>query len=281
MKEKRLLLMVVLFAITLQGMAQSATEQANRIGLIGFWRMTEMSGKSGGQEFVHELDGSNFYIFKNNGTCQYTKGKRIADARWTLKGKQLHMWGKDTANDPEGIDHTFILVMVTPETLVLKLGDGDEYVYTTFSKSKATLKQVKGPAQKGSSNVSNRTTVAPTPVAPAATTSQSSSATSSNSSDAFDRVDQMPSFPGGGSALMQYLSSNVRYPKTTASGRVVVTFVVERDGSISNTKVVRSIDPALDREAVRVVSSMPNWNPGMKDGKPVRVKYTIPINFSK
>lgn len=111
-------------------------------------------------------------------------------------------------------------------------------------------------------------------ITPAATTA-------SNSSDVFDRVDQMPSFPGGGSALMQYLSSHVRYPKTTASGRVVLQFVVERDGSISNTKVVRSIDPALDREAVRVVSSMPNWNPGMKDGKPVRVKYTIPINFSK
>ena len=270
--------MIALFAIALQGMAQSASEQANRIGLIGFWKMMEMSGKSGGQEFVHQLDGSNFYIFKNNGTCQYSKGNKIADARWTLKGKQLHMWGKDTANDPEGIDHTFTLIMATPETLVLKLGDGDEYVYTTFSKSNATLKQVKGPARKGSSySSSNKTQVETPTVPPATTTSQRSSATSENM--VYDKVDQMPSFPGGGNALFSWLSKNVRYPNTPASGRVVVQFVVERDGSISNVKVVRSIDPALDEEAVRVVSSMPNWNPGMKDGKPVRVKYTIPVTF--
>jgi len=79
--------------------------------------------------------------------------------------------------------------------------------------------------------------------------------------------------------MMSWLSQNVRYPNTPVSGRVVVQFIVEKDGSISNTKVVRSVDPALDKEAVRAVSSMPNWNPGMKDGKPVRVKYTVPISF--
>ena len=277
MKKERIILIVALLTITLQGMTQSASDQANRIGIIGFWKMMEMSGKSEGQEFVHELDGSNFYIFKNNGTCQYSKAKKIADARWTLKGKQLHVWGKDTANDPEGIDHTFTLVMVTPEQLVLKLGDGDEYVYITFHKSNATLKQVKGPVRKGSTRVSNNQTIAPTPVPPAATTSQRSSETSENM--VYDKVDQMPSFSGGVSAMMQYLSSNIRYPNTSASGRVVVQFVIEKDGSIGNTTVVRSIDPALDKEAVRVVSSMPRWNPGMKDGKPVRVKYTIPVTF--
>lgn len=103
--------------------------------------------------------------------------------------------------------------------------------------------------------------------------------TSGSNDHVFDRVEQMPSFPGGSSALMQFLSNNICYPNTTATGRVVVQFVVEKDGSISNTKVVRSIDPALDKEALRVVSSMPNWIPGKQGGVNIRVKYTIPITF--
>lgn len=106
-----------------------------------------------------------------------------------------------------------------------------------------------------------------------------------NDSEVFDRVEQMPSFPGGASALRQYLSNELKYPaiclKNNIQGRVVVSFVVNRDGSISDAKIVRSIDPALDKEALRVVSGMPNWNPGKIDGKNVRVKYTIPINFQK
>jgi len=108
---------------------------------------------------------------------------------------------------------------------------------------------------------------------------QSATTNSSASEKVYDSAEQMPSFPGGATAMMSWLSQNVRYPNTPVSGRVVVQFIVEKDGSISNTKVVRSVDPALDKEAVRAVSSMPNWNPGMKDGKPVRVKYTVPISF--
>lgn len=152
MKKKILLLVLTMFVVSLQGMAQSASEAADRIGIVGFWKMMEMSGKSGGEEFSYELDGNSFYIFKNNGTCQYSTSKRkIADAKWTLKGKELHIWGKDTANDPDGIDHTFTLVMVTPQKLVLKMGDEDEYVYTTLHKSNATLRQVGVPAKKRTS----------------------------------------------------------------------------------------------------------------------------------
>ena len=93
----------------------------------------------------------------------------------------------------------------------------------------------------------------------------------------------MPSFPGGPSALMQYLSSNIKYPvvaeENGVQGRVVCTFVVERDGSITDVRVVKSVDPSLDKEAVRVVKSMPKWIPGKQNGSAVRVKYTVPVTF--
>ena len=99
----------------------------------------------------------------------------------------------------------------------------------------------------------------------------------------FDVVEQMPSFPGGPSALMQYLSSNIKYPvvaeENGVQGRVVCTFVVERDGSITDVRVVKSVDPSLDKEAMRVVKSMPKWIPGKQNGSAVRVKYTVPVTF--
>ena len=99
----------------------------------------------------------------------------------------------------------------------------------------------------------------------------------------FDVVEQMPQFPGGPAALMEYLSKNVRYPeeahKKGVQGRVIVTFVIEKDGSISDANVVKSVDSQIDAEALRVVNSMPNWIPGGQNGEPVRVKYTVPITF--
>lgn len=98
-----------------------------------------------------------------------------------------------------------------------------------------------------------------------------------------DVAEQMPSFPGGQKKLMEFLAENTRYPEeceqTCVQGRVVVTFLVERDGNISHIKVVKSLDPRLDEEAVRVVSSMPKWIPGSQNGVRVGVKYTIPITF--
>lgn len=99
----------------------------------------------------------------------------------------------------------------------------------------------------------------------------------------FDVVEQMPSFPGGPSALMQYLSSNIKYPvvaqENGVQGRVVVSFVVERDGSITDVQVARSVDPSLDHEAQRVVRNMPRWIPGKQNGQAVRVKYNVPVAF--
>lgn len=99
----------------------------------------------------------------------------------------------------------------------------------------------------------------------------------------FDVVEVMPSFPGGQGALMSYLSSHVKYPvvaqENGVQGRVTVSFVVERDGSITDVHVVRSVDPSLDREAARVISSMPNWQPGKQNGSAVRVKFNVPVQF--
>lgn len=99
----------------------------------------------------------------------------------------------------------------------------------------------------------------------------------------FDVVEQMPSFPGGQGALMQYLSSHVKYPAVAEEngiqGRVTVQFVVEKDGSVTDVKTMKSVDPSLDKEAERVVKSMPKWIPGKQNGSAVRVKYFVPVVF--
>ena len=99
----------------------------------------------------------------------------------------------------------------------------------------------------------------------------------------FDVVEQMPSFPGGPQALLQYLNSNVKYPvvaqENGVQGRVVISFVVEKDGSVTDVQVAKSVDPSLDKEAQRVVKSMPHWIPGKQNGSAVRVKYVVPVSF--
>lgn len=99
----------------------------------------------------------------------------------------------------------------------------------------------------------------------------------------FDMVEEMPEFKGGNKALMDYLAANLQYPKGAETkgtqGRVIVQFIVNTDGSIDNAKVLRSVDPELDAEALRVINGMPKWKPGTQKGEPVRVKYTVPVVF--
>ena len=101
--------------------------------------------------------------------------------------------------------------------------------------------------------------------------------------DAFNVVEQMPQFPGGAVEMMKFLNENVKYPeaaeKAGTQGRVIVQFIVEADGSITNVKVVKKVSDEIDAEAVRVINAMPKWKPGMQKGQPVRVKYTIPVTF--
>ena len=99
----------------------------------------------------------------------------------------------------------------------------------------------------------------------------------------YDLVDEMPSFPGGPAELMKWLSSHVQYPAIAIDiciqGTVTVAFIVEPDGSVSNAKLVRSVDPSIDQEALRLVGQMPKWNPGKRAGIPVRVRYCLPIKL--
>ena len=90
-----------------------------------------------------------------------------------------------------------------------------------------------------------------------------------------------PKFPGGPEKMNEFINENLRWPDTEADviGRVVVAFTVEKDGSLSSIKVVKSLDPLFDKEAVRVVKSMPKWKPGMDNGEPIRVRYSVPVTF--
>lgn len=99
----------------------------------------------------------------------------------------------------------------------------------------------------------------------------------------FDVVEVMPQFPGGQIAMLKYIMENMKYPeqamKEGIQGRVAVRFIVEKDGSISDVKPILSVHPLLNKEAVRVVESMPKWTPGKQNGKPVRVRFNVPVMF--
>ncbi len=114
-------------------------------------------------------------------------------------------------------------------------------------------------------------------------TLSASAQTSNTGAKVYEKVEEMPEFPGGQNGLMQYLACNVKYPvvaqENGVQGRVIIGFVVEPDGTISNVCVLRSVDPSLDKEAMRLVKGMPKWKPGKLNGKAVRVKYSVPCIF--
>ena len=102
-------------------------------------------------------------------------------------------------------------------------------------------------------------------------------------SQVFFIVEEMPEFPGGELALRKYIANAIKYPviaqENGIEGKVYVNFVVNADGLVSNARVIRSVDPSLDKEAIRVVNSLPRWEPGKQRGKPVRVSFVVPISF--
>ena len=99
----------------------------------------------------------------------------------------------------------------------------------------------------------------------------------------YDMVEQMPEYPGGIPAMLEFLMTNLKYPKDAekqqVEGKVIVMFVVETDGSVSDVKVAKKVFPSLDAEAIRMVQAMPKWTPGKDKGKVVRVHYALPISF--
>jgi len=147
--------------------------------------------------------------------------------------------------------------------------DNTEIVEEEIESSESTTEAISGPTAP----VSGPVMAGP----PAATQEEG------DEGEVFEIVEQNPSFPGGNEALMKWLSKNLKYPasaqENSIQGRVMVQFVVNKDGSIVDPKVIRSVDPALDKEALRVVSAMPKWQPGKQRGKTVRVRFTLPVTF--
>ena len=117
-----------------------------------------------------------------------------------------------------------------------------------------------------------------------AKTSDATAPADTTKSVVYDIPETMPYFPGGQVLMLKYLADNIKYPasavKAKKQGRVIVTFIVQKDGSVTHAKIAKSIDPELDAEALRVVKGMPKWTPGTQNGKPVNVKYSVPVKFS-
>ena len=120
-------------------------------------------------------------------------------------------------------------------------------------------------------------------VAPVSPEAKEAPADSTAKEEVFMVAEQMPEFPGGMKEMLKFLQENVKYPenamKNNVQGRVIVQFVIEKDGTPTEFKVLRSVDPDLDAEALRVMKAMPKWKPGMQKGQVVRVKFTVPVSF--
>lgn len=152
---------------------------------------------------------------------------------------------------------------------ILDIVDDDtEIEEETIESSESTTEAISGPVAQHTG---------PVATGPVVTEEESDEGT------VFQVVEQRPEFPGGMEALMKYLSKNIKYPSIALDngiqGRVLVSFTVNKDGSIVDPEIMKSVDPSLDKEAIRVISTMPKWNPGKQRGKAVRVKYTVPVAF--
>ena len=174
----------------------------------------------------------------------------------------------------------FALVPIVGITLALNARTVNDYVYDGPQKQ--------NPVKKGKKNTTIKVGTQEIKVTEASKDDKATTVTMNvvedeqNATDdkVFDVVENMPEFNGGMGALMQYLSDNIRYPEEKdIQGRVLVRFVVGKDGSISNAQVVKSVHPSFDAEALRIINNMPKWIPGTQNGKPVNVKYVVPINF--
>lgn len=133
-------------------------------------------------------------------------------------------------------------------------------------------------------NANHSTTEQATPPDSATeTTAAPADSTSLSSDSIFEVAEVMPEFPGGTQALFKFISENLKYPQNAIDGqiegRVVLQFVVDKAGKVGNIQVKRSIDPALDRAAIDVIRTLPDWKPGMQKGQPVNVRYTLPVSF--
>lgn len=160
--------------------------------------------------------------------------------------------------------------------------DAGEAVKEAEEKAREAQEKAKEAAKKAAEDAQSTTPVEP--AKPVVEEKKPEPPKPVEDNNVYSVVESLPSFPGGNAAMRQWMSQNLKYPPVAQEngiqGTVTVQFVVEKNGSISNVKVIRGKDPSLDREAVRVVSSMPRWTPGKQNGKPVRVSYTVPVKFA-
>ena len=158
--------------------------------------------------------------------------------------------------------------MLTPQQILEIVDNETELVEEEIESTEATTEAITGPTAP----------TGPVMVGPPAPVQEGN-----DEGTIFEVVEVNPAFPGGDEALMEYLKKNLKYPSIAQDngiqGRVLVQFVVNKDGSIVEPQVIRSVDPSLDKEAMRVVSAMPKWTPGRQRGKPVRVRFTLPVTF--
>ena len=242
---------------------------------------------------IHEYEADGAVLSQGINARQYqylliSKGTSIGGysvangiSHSTLKNRIHMMTNKKTRSS-----HLLKLLALVPiigTALALNARTVTDYVYDGPQK-KQIIKKGKANAKINAGTVNEIVVVEQAPaVQQTKPVEMPNPAVVDSTSRAFDVVEQMPQFPGGLAELMKFLGQNVRYPeeahKNNIQGRVIVTFVVEKDGSISEAHVAKSVDPLLDAEALRVVNYMPNWIPGRQNGEPVRVKYTVPITF--
>ncbi len=174
----------------------------------------------------------------------------------------------------------FALVPIVGLTLALNARTVNDYVYDGPQKQNPVKKGKKNTTIKVGTQEIKVTEAQKDDKAAAVTMNVVEEEQNATDDKVFDVVENMPEFNGGMGALMQYLSDNIRYPEEKdIQGRVIVRFVVGKDGSISNAQVVKSLHPSFDAEALRIINNMPKWIPGTQNGKPVNVKYVVPINF--
>lgn len=186
------------------------------------------------------------------------------------------------------IDNQFYAIEKRGDNLARQTGKGTNPQNVVKNSGSSQRAMDKSKIKFNVNTFENEETSLPEPKINNSTISSSQKNSSENStkeedSKVYDKAEEMPSFPGGTSELMQYIKSHKKYPKEAAEngiqGRVIVTFVVQKDGSLSDVHIGKSVDPRLDEEAIRVVKSMPRWNPGKISGTPVAVKYVLPIIF--
>ena len=218
-------------------------------------------------------------ISKATGIGGYSIANGISHS--TLKNRITMMLHKKSSRS--SLLKLLALLPIVGITLALNARTVTDYVYDEPQKQAPVKKGKKaGTVKMGNQDIEVVVTES-TPADQKTKSAETPSAQEKPVEDCFDVVEQMPEFPGGMQKLFEYLSQNIRYPKEAMEkdiqGRVIVTFVVKKDGSISDACVVKPVDPLLDEEGLRVINAMPNWTPGMQSGEPVNVKYTVPISF--